>query len=78
MNIFGSKGGHLNNSKNCKLFFIFAISDDFSEFCSIFGTPNFEKLSCNWPKMEKKMRRKRRNPISLWSGFGLIDPITKT
>ena len=23
MNIFGSKSGHLNNSKNCKVFFIF-------------------------------------------------------
>ena len=33
MNIFDSKSGHLNDSKNCKIFFVcehfFAIFDDF-------------------------------------------------
>ena len=44
LNIFGFKSSHLNNIRNCKFFFIFAISDDFPEF-STFGTLHFEKSS---------------------------------
>ena len=62
MNIFGSKSGHLNNSKNCKVFFIFPkflpYLMIFSEFCCTFGTLHFEKSSNtakNFEKMKKNL-----------------------
>ena len=60
MNIFGSKSGHLNKSKNSKIFFIFpaifAIFDDFSKFCSTFASLHFEKSS-NTAKSLESMKK---------------------
>ena len=61
MNIFGSKSGHQNNSKKCKIFFIFLqflhyLFIYFSEFCSAFATLHFEK-SLNTAKGLEKIKK---------------------
>ena len=73
MNIFGSKSGLQNNSKNRKIFFIFptifTIFDDFSKLCSTFGTLYIEKSSNTVESLEK-MKKNLSIILLLNGGFG--------
>ena len=74
MNIFGSKSGHLNNSKLQGFLHFpqnFAICDDFSEFCSTFGTLHFEKSSNTAKKLEQM---KKNVSIILSLKWPLLEP----